>query len=44
MVYKSNDKGKDHLIERIESRNGTHTIDTAEKLGVGTKKYKLIEF
>ena len=44
LVYNSEDEGKDHLIERIESRNGTHTIDTAEKLGVGTKKYKLIEF
>ena len=44
LVYNSNDEGKEHLIERIESRNGTHTIDTAEKLGVGTKKYKLIEF
>ena len=44
LVYSSNDEGKEHLIERIESRNGTHTIDAAEKLGVGTKKYKLIEF
>lgn len=44
MVYKSNDKGKEHLIERIESRNGTHTIDTAERLKIGSKKYKLIEF
>ena len=44
LVYQSNDEGKDHLIERIESRNGTHTIDTAEKLNVGSKKYKLIEF
>ena len=44
LVYKSNDPGKDHLIERIESRNGTHTIDTAEKINIGTKNYKLIEF
>ena len=44
MVYNSNDPGKEHLIERIESRNGTHTIDEAEKLNIGTKKYKLIEF
>ncbi len=42
LVYQSNDLGKDHLIERIESRNGTHTIDCAEKLGVGTKEYELI--
>ena len=44
LVYNSEDEGKNHLIERIESRNGTHTIDTAEELGVGNKKYKLIEF
>lgn len=44
LVYNSEDKGKQHLIERIESRNGTHTIDEAYKLEVGNKKYKLIEF
>lgn len=44
MVYKSSDEGKEHLIERIESRNGTHTIDAAEQLNIGSKKYKLEEF
>ena len=44
LVYNSSDPGKNHLIERIESRNGIHTIDEAEKLNVGTKKYKLVEF
>lgn len=44
LVYNSSDPGKNHLIERIESRNGTHTIDEAEKFNVGTKKYKLVEF
>lgn len=43
LVYNSNDPGKDHLIERIESRNGIHTIEYAEKLGVGTRKYELIK-
>jgi len=43
LVYKSNDPGRDHLIERIESRNGTHTIDESAKLGFGTKEYDLIE-
>ena len=43
LVYNSNDPGKDHLIERIESRNGIHTIQYAEKLGVGTRKYELIK-
>ena len=44
LVYKSTDEGKNHLIERIESRNGLHTINTAEKLNIGMKKYKLVEF
>ncbi len=44
LVYNSSDSGKDHLIERIESRNGIHTIEAAEKLKVGTRKYDLIEF
>ena len=43
LIYKSNDPGRDHLLERIESRNGTHTIDEAAKLGFGTKEYELIE-
>ena len=43
LVYKSNDPGKDHLIERIESRHGTHTIDAALNLGVGSIEYELIE-
>ena len=43
LVYNSNDPGKDHLIERIESRSGTHTIDVAYELGIGSKDYELIE-
>ena len=43
LIYNSNDPGKDHLIERIESRNGTYTIECAENIGVGSKKYELIE-
>ncbi|MBP3631290.1 MAG: DUF362 domain-containing protein [Clostridia bacterium] len=42
MVYNSNDKGKSHLIERIESRKGVHTIEHAETLGVGSREYELI--
>ena len=44
LVYISNDPGKDHLIERIEYRNGIHTIEEAEKLYVGTRNYELIKF
>lgn len=42
LVYNSTDPGKDKLIERIESRFGTHTISEAEKLGVGSQDYELI--
>ncbi len=43
LVKNSNDPGKDHLLERINSRQGTHTIDAAAELGIGTKEYELIE-
>ena len=42
LVYNSKDPGKDHLIERIESRNGLHTIEVANTLGFGTREYELI--
>ncbi len=43
LVINSNDPGKEHLLERINSRKGTHTIDVAEEIGLGTKEYELIE-
>ena len=43
LVYACDDKGRDHLIERIESRNGVHTIDAAKALGYGSTDYELIE-
>ena len=42
LVYNSNDKGKDHFIERVETRHGIHTIEVAEELGVGNREYELI--
>lgn len=42
LVKNSNDEGKAHFLERVESRNGTHTIDVAAELGFGTKEYDLI--
>lgn len=42
LVKNSNDPGKEHLLERINSRHGTHTIDSAVELGFGTKEYELI--
>ena len=43
LVYQSNDPGKDHLIERIETRNGIHTIEAAAALGYGSREYEIIE-
>ena len=43
LVYNSTDKGKDHLIKRIESRNGLHTIEVAKTLNFGTTNYELVE-
>lgn len=43
LVYASEDEGKHHLIERIESRNGILTVTASEKLGIGSTDYELIE-
>lgn len=42
LVKESDDPGKEHFLERVNSRNGIHTIETAEKLGFGTRNYELI--
>ncbi len=42
LIYNSTDEGKEHFVERIESRNGLRTIETANELGFGTKDYELI--
>lgn len=42
MVRASEDHGKIHLIERIDSRHGMHTLDYAEQLGMGTQDYELV--
>ena len=43
LVYACSDPGKPHLIERIESRNGIHTIEAAATLGYGSREYELVE-
>jgi len=43
LVYASGDRGRDHLVKRIESRNGVHTIEAAAALGYGSREYELIE-
>ena len=43
LVYDCSDPGKPHLLERIESRNGVHTIEAAAALGYGSREYTLVE-
>ena len=43
LVYKSEDEGKSHLIERMESKNGIHTVEAAADLGFGSREYELIK-
>lgn len=43
LVYQSDDPGRDHLVERIESRNGVHTVEAAAALGFGSREYELVE-
>ena len=37
------DPGQGHFLERVESRNGRHTIEAAAELGFGSRDYELIE-
>ena len=43
LVNNSNDPGKEHFLERVNSRNGIHTIEAASTLGFGTREYELIQ-
>lgn len=43
LVYAADDPGRDHLLKRIESRNGIHTIEAAAALGYGSREYELIK-
>ena len=42
LIQNSDDPGRDHMLERINTRHGTHTIDAAAELGFGTKEYELV--
>lgn len=44
LVMSSDDPGREHFMERVNSRNGIHTIEAATELGIGTREYELIEF
>ena len=43
LVKTADDKGKEHLLERINSRHGEHTIEAAAELGFGSREYELVE-
>lgn len=43
LVYASPDEGKVHLIERMESRHGIHTLEHAEAIGIGSRQYELVD-
>ena len=42
LVRSSEDHGKIHLIERIDSRHGMHMLDYAEQIGLGSQQYELV--
>lgn len=43
LIYKSEDRGREHFVERIERQHGIHTIEAASNLGFGVREYELIE-
>ncbi len=43
LIYASNDPGRAHFLERVESRHGVHTIEAAAELGYGSREYELVE-
>ena len=43
LVIASDDEGKEHFLERVNSRNGIHTIEASAELGFGSREYELIE-
>jgi uncharacterized Fe-S center protein len=42
LIYGSRDPGRDHFVERVESRHGVHTIEAAAALGFGSWEYELV--
>lgn len=43
LIYASKDPGRDHFLERVQSRNGEHTMEAAAELGYGSLEYELVE-
>ena len=42
LIWNSQDKGKEHFKERVERQNGRYILPYAEKIGLGTREYELI--
>ncbi len=42
LIYNSSDKGRDHFVERVERQNGRYITVYAEKLGIGSRDYEII--
>lgn len=43
LIYASDDPGRDHFIERVESLHGIHTIEAAAQIGYGSREYELVD-
>lgn len=41
LVYQASDSAS--LVERIERQNGIHTLEHAEKIGLGSRSYQLVK-
>ena len=41
LIYKSQDPGREHFLERVETRHGAHTIEEAVRLDLGTTFYEM---
>ena len=42
LIYEQKDGDGASLVERIESRNGLHTLEHAEEIGLGSREYQLV--
>ncbi|MBR4685408.1 MAG: DUF362 domain-containing protein [Candidatus Methanomethylophilaceae archaeon] len=43
LVVASDDPGKEHFMERVNSKSGFHTIEHAAEMGYGSREYELIK-
>lgn len=43
LIWKSDDRGRDHFVERVERQNGRHILEYAEEIGAGKRDYELVE-